>query len=70
MLASLGPEAIVLLIIAAILIFGARRLPEIGKGMGKGIKEFREGLKGDEAKQPPAEGDREEPPTPGSGSDH
>lgn len=48
MLALLGPlgvpELIVILFIV-ILIFGASRLPEIGRGIGKGIKNFKEATK-------------------------
>jgi sec-independent protein translocase protein TatA len=49
---SLGfPELIIILIII-IMIFGANRLPEIGRGIGKGIRNFkestREGVKRDE----------------------
>jgi sec-independent protein translocase protein TatA len=38
-----------LLIIAVILLilFGAKRLPELGKGIGEGLKGFKEGLKGE-----------------------
>jgi sec-independent protein translocase protein TatA len=39
---SLGfPELVVILVIV-ILIFGANRLPEIGRGIGKGIRNFKE----------------------------
>jgi len=38
------PELLVILFIV-ILIFGASRLPELGKGIGKGIKNFKEGIK-------------------------
>ncbi|HEU4939939.1 MAG TPA: twin-arginine translocase TatA/TatE family subunit [Vicinamibacterales bacterium] len=39
---SLGfPELIIILIII-IMIFGANRLPEIGRGIGKGIRNFKE----------------------------
>jgi sec-independent protein translocase protein TatA len=39
---SLGiPELLVILVIV-VLIFGASRLPELGKGIGKGIKNFKE----------------------------
>jgi sec-independent protein translocase protein TatA len=42
---SLGlPELIVILVIV-ILIFGANRLPEIGKGIGKGIRNFKDATK-------------------------
>ena len=45
---SLGfPELIIILIII-IMIFGANRLPEIGRGVGKGIRNFKESLKGDD----------------------
>jgi sec-independent protein translocase protein TatA len=45
-----------LLIIAFIilLLFGARRLPELGRSLGKGMREFKEGIgDSDEEKQPP-----------------
>jgi len=38
------PELLVILFIV-ILIFGASRLPELGKGIGKGIKNFKEATK-------------------------
>jgi sec-independent protein translocase protein TatA len=54
-------DLIVILAIAAF-IFGAKRLPEIGKGLGKGIQEFKNGLAGQEDKAPslqPAGGDQD-----------
>lgn len=39
-----GPDLIILLVLG-LLIFG-RKLPEVGRGLGKGIVEFRKGLKG------------------------
>jgi len=38
------PELIVILLIA-FLIFGARKLPEIGEGLGRGIKNFKKSIK-------------------------
>lgn len=38
------PELLVILVIV-VLIFGASRLPELGKGIGKGIKNFKEATK-------------------------
>ena len=40
-----GQEWLIILLIA-ILIFGASRIPEIGKALGKGIKEFKKAIKG------------------------
>jgi sec-independent protein translocase protein TatA len=44
---GLNQDLLVILIVAG-LIFGAKKLPEIGKGLGKGIKEFKSGLSGQE----------------------
>ncbi|GHF35228.1 sec-independent protein translocase protein TatA [Deinococcus metalli] len=38
---SLGPLEIILLLVVIALIFGARKLPELGKGLGQGIREFK-----------------------------
>jgi sec-independent protein translocase protein TatA len=41
------PELLIILVII-ILIFGANRLPEIGRGIGKGIRNFKDANKEDE----------------------
>jgi sec-independent protein translocase protein TatA len=45
-----------LLVIAVVLLvlFGAKRLPELGKGLGEGLKGFKEGIKGVTDPAPPA----------------
>ena len=45
------PELLILLVIV-VLIFGASRLPLIGKGLGEGIKNFKKGLKDEDAPAP------------------
>jgi sec-independent protein translocase protein TatA len=52
---GLNQDLIVILAIAAF-IFGAKRLPEIGKGLGKGIQEFKNGLNNQEEKKFTGEG--------------
>lgn len=42
---SLGPTEIILIVVAALVLFGAKRLPEIGKSLGKGLKEFKKATK-------------------------
>lgn len=40
-LARMGPLEIVLIVVVIALVFGAKKLPELGKGMGQGIREFK-----------------------------
>ena len=49
----LQPWHLVVLAVVAFLLFGAKRLPELGKGLGEGLKGFREGIRGI-ADPPPA----------------
>ena len=44
------PELVVLLIIVFFL-FGAKRLPEMGKGIGEGIRNFKKSIKRDESEE-------------------
>ena len=39
---SLGPTEILLIFLAILLLFGAKRIPEIARGLGKGIREFKD----------------------------
>lgn len=50
-----GPWQLVLLLLIVLIIFGAKRLPEIGRGMGSGIREFRKGVGGDDSDDPTPE---------------
>lgn len=40
------PTHLIIVLIIALLVFGPRKLPELGKGLGEGIKGFKEGIKG------------------------
>lgn len=40
-----GPVELLLIFLAILLLFGAKRLPEIAKGLGKGIREFKSAVK-------------------------
>lgn len=39
---SLGPMELILIFLVVLLLFGAKRIPEIARGIGKGIREFRD----------------------------
>ena len=42
---GMGPWELFLIFVVILLLFGAKRLPEMAKGMGKGISEFKKALK-------------------------
>lgn len=44
MIPNVGPLEIAIVLIIALIVFGPKRLPELGKSLGKGINEFRDGL--------------------------
>ncbi len=50
----LQPWHLILLAVVVFLLFGVRRLPELGKGLGEGLKGFREGIRGIFDPLPPA----------------
>ena len=60
----LQPWHLILLAIVAFLLFGAKRLPELGKGLGEGLKGFREGIKGVTDPAPPTTQQSTQTPAP------
>jgi sec-independent protein translocase protein TatA len=45
---SLGVPELIIIFLIVVLLFGASRLPQIGKGLGEGIRNFRKGVKADD----------------------
>lgn len=45
MFGTLGPLEIILIFVVIMLLFGAKKLPEIGKGMGRAITNFKRSMK-------------------------
>ncbi len=49
---SPGPTEIILILLIVLLLFGGKKIPELMKGFGKGIREFKDGMKeGEEEKK-------------------
>ena len=49
LLGAPGPTEIIIILIIVILLFGAKKIPELMKGVGKGIKEFKSATKNEPA---------------------
>jgi sec-independent protein translocase protein TatA len=47
-LSSIGPLEIGILLVIVLLIFGPKKLPELGSSLGRGIRDFGRGIKGEE----------------------
>ena len=46
MLGSLGPTELLLILVIVMLLFGARKLPQVGAGLGRGIQNFKAAMRG------------------------
>lgn len=55
-LGTLGVPELVILFLILVLLFGANKLPQIGRGIGEGIRNFKSGIKDDDKHQELEEG--------------
>jgi sec-independent protein translocase protein TatA len=56
MLPNIGPMELIIVLAIALIVLGPKKLPEVGKSLGKGMREFKESLSGEskDADEPPA----------------
>lgn len=55
MFGSIGVPELLLILLIVMVIFGASKLPQLGRGLGEGIKNFRNALRGGEKEQEPTD---------------
>lgn len=48
---GLGLQELLVILVIALIIFGPSKLPQIGSGLGKAIRDFKKGVSGDEAEE-------------------
>jgi sec-independent protein translocase protein TatA len=65
MLGNIGPLEVLVVLIIALIVFGPKRLPELGSSLGRGIREFRDSLSAE--KPDGAQAKRLEDPGSGAG---
>jgi sec-independent protein translocase protein TatA len=50
---KIGPTEIILILFVVLLFVGGKKIPELMKGLGKGVKSFKDGMKGDDEESKP-----------------
>lgn len=61
LVAGLGTGEIVLIVLALLLLFGGKKIPELMRGLGKGVKEFKDGKDGLDSGGNPTNTNNEKP---------
>jgi len=51
MLRSIGPTEMLVIIVVIVLLFGGKKIPELAKGLGEGIKHFKGAVKNEEEEE-------------------
>ena len=64
---GLGIQELVIILIIVVLLFGASRLPELGSGLGKAIRGFKDSLSGKDAIDVTPKKEKDEEKRPGDG---
>ncbi len=44
---NIGPMELIVVLVIALIVLGPKRLPEVGKSLGRGVREFKDSLTGD-----------------------
>ena len=50
LLGIVGPQQLIIIVVVVLLLFGGRKIPELMRGLGGGIKEFKKAVKDDDKK--------------------
>ncbi len=58
---GLGVQELLVILVIALVVFGPSKLPQIGSGLGKAIRDFKKGISGDEAEESSKDAKKENP---------
>ena len=59
---TFGPLELVVLLLIALLVFGPKRLPALGRSLGRGLREFKDAVSGSDGDPPEEDRKQSEPP--------
>ncbi|MDD8025110.1 MAG: twin-arginine translocase TatA/TatE family subunit [Acidobacteriota bacterium] len=60
---TLGPQELILILLIVVIIFGAKKLPDLGKSLGEGIKNFKGSVSGKDKDDKEKNDDKTVPPS-------
>ena len=66
---GLGATELLIILALVLVLFGAGKIPQLGRGLGEGIRNFKRGLKGDGEGETTASSERQLPSEAGDGRD-
>ena len=55
---GIGLQAMIIITLVVLLFFGGKKIPELMKGLGKGVRSFKDGMNGKDDSQPEGEEDK------------
>jgi sec-independent protein translocase protein TatA len=58
---KLGMGELIIILVIVLVLFGANKLPQLGAGLGEGIRSFKKAMAGDEEKKPTASNEQQAP---------
>jgi sec-independent protein translocase protein TatA len=61
---NIGPLEIVIVLVIVLVIFGPKRLPDLGRSLGRGMREFKDSVTGKDKDELPAADEADEKPAP------
>ena len=58
---GIGAQELLIILLILIVLFGGRKIPELARGLGRGIREFKKASQGDDDEKPSGKGDAAPP---------
>ena len=59
-----APSHLFIILLIVVILFGGKKIPEVMKGFGEGIRSFKEGMSGTSQQNPPQPPPQQQPPAP------